>query len=162
MAFLDGNPPERLCKPIVDHIQSLGGDVRLNSRIQKIDLNKDGTVKNFILNDGNIIEGDAYVFATPGTFLYTPVELLLLDHFVTVANFCSYIADDSIILSSNSVDILKLLLPKEWKEKPYFKKLDKLVGVPVINVHIWLVMVYFLQTGSFYLQITICCSKWYC
>ncbi|KAI3973955.1 hypothetical protein MKX01_030531 [Papaver californicum] len=26
MAFLDGNPPERLCKPVVDHIESLGGE----------------------------------------------------------------------------------------------------------------------------------------
>ncbi|KAG8364735.1 hypothetical protein BUALT_Bualt18G0029600 [Buddleja alternifolia] len=67
MAFLDGNPPERLCMPVVDHIQSLG---------------------------------DAYVFATP-------------------------------------VDILKLLLPEDWREIQYFKKLEKLVGVPVINVHIW-------------------------
>ncbi|KAG6582006.1 15-cis-phytoene desaturase, chloroplastic/chromoplastic, partial [Cucurbita argyrosperma subsp. sororia] len=100
MAFLDGNPPERLCEPIVEHIQSLGGEVRLNSRIQKIELNNDGTVKRFLLNDGSVIEGDAYVFATP-------------------------------------VDILKLLLPNDWKEIPYFKKLDKLVGVPVINVHIW-------------------------
>ncbi|KAC9320178.1 hypothetical protein E3N88_45995 [Mikania micrantha] len=101
MAFLDGNPPERLCMPIVDHIESLGGQVRLNSRIQKIELNKDGTVKNFLLNDGNIIKGDAYVFATP------------------------------------AVDILKLILPEDWKPIPYFKKLEKLVGVPVINVHIW-------------------------
>ncbi|XP_058191969.1 15-cis-phytoene desaturase, chloroplastic/chromoplastic isoform X1 [Rhododendron vialii] len=100
MAFLDGNPPERLCLPIVDHIQSLGGEVRLNSRIQKIELNKDGTVKNFLLKNGNVIEGDVYVFATP-------------------------------------VDILKLLLPEDWKEVPYFRKLEKLVGVPVINVHIW-------------------------
>ncbi|KAJ9568463.1 LOW QUALITY PROTEIN: hypothetical protein OSB04_004429 [Centaurea solstitialis] len=100
MAFLDGSPPERLCMPIVEHIESLGGQVRLNSRIQKIELNKDGTVKNFLLNDGNIIEGDAYVFATP-------------------------------------VDILKLLLPEDWKSIAYFKKLEKLVGVPVINVHIW-------------------------
>lgn len=69
MAFLDGNPPERLCMPIVDHIQSLGGEVRLNSRIQKIELNNDGTVKSFLLNDGNMIEGDAYVFATPGILL---------------------------------------------------------------------------------------------
>lgn len=67
MAFLDGSPPERLCMPIVEHIESLGGQVRLNSRIQKIELNKDGTVRNFLLNDGNIIEGDAYVFAAPGT-----------------------------------------------------------------------------------------------
>ncbi|KAI8529749.1 hypothetical protein RHMOL_Rhmol12G0249500 [Rhododendron molle] len=100
MAFLDGNPPERLCRPIVDHIQSLGGEVQLNSRIQKIELNKDGTVKNFLLNNGNVIEGDVFVFATP-------------------------------------VDILKLLLPEDWKEVPYFRKLEKLVGVPVINVHIW-------------------------
>ncbi|KAF9688333.1 hypothetical protein SADUNF_Sadunf02G0186600 [Salix dunnii] len=100
MAFLDGNPPERLCMPIVDHIQSLGGEVKLNSRIKKIELNDDGTVKSFLLNSGDVIEGDVYVFATP-------------------------------------VDILKLLLPDNWKEIPYFKKLEKLVGVPVINVHIW-------------------------
>ncbi|XP_058078495.1 15-cis-phytoene desaturase, chloroplastic/chromoplastic [Magnolia sinica] len=100
MAFLDGNPPERLCMPIVDHIRSLGGQVQLNSRIQKIELNYDGTVKHFVLSNGSIIEGDVYVIATP-------------------------------------VDILKLLLPQEWKEIPYFKRLEKLVGVPVINVHIW-------------------------
>ncbi|CAN1346786.1 15-cis-phytoene desaturase, chloroplastic/chromoplastic [Linum perenne] len=100
MAFLDGNPPERLCKPMADHIESLGGEVRLNSRIKKIDLNNDGTVKSFSLTNGNVIEADAYVFATP-------------------------------------VDILKLLMPENWKDVPYFKKLEKLVGVPVINVHIW-------------------------
>ncbi|KAL1078281.1 hypothetical protein V6Z11_D10G150000 [Gossypium hirsutum] len=100
MAFLDGNPPERLCMPIVNHIESLGGEVRLNSRIKKIELNEDGTVKTFLLNNGNTIEGDAYVVATP-------------------------------------VDIFKLLLPEDWREISYFKKLEKLVGVPVINVHIW-------------------------
>lgn len=100
MAFLDGNPPERLCMPIVEHIESKGGQVRLNSRIKKIELNEDKSVKYFILNDGSTIKGDAFVFATP-------------------------------------VDILKLLLPEDWKEIPYFQKLEKLVGVPVINVHIW-------------------------
>ena len=49
MAFLDGNPPERLCMPIVDHIQSLGGEVRLNSRIQKIELNNDGTDRKSVV-----------------------------------------------------------------------------------------------------------------
>nr|WET17634.1 phytoene desaturase [Allium cepa] len=100
MAFLDGNPPERLCMPIAEHIQSLGGEVKLNSRLQKIELNSDGTVKHFVLGNGNIVTGDAFVVAAP-------------------------------------VDIFKLLLPEEWKEISYFKKLDKLVGVPVINVHIW-------------------------
>lgn len=66
MAFLDGNPPERLCMPIVEHIQSQGGEVRLNSRIQKIELNEDGSVNCFLLTNGNVIKGDAYVFATPG------------------------------------------------------------------------------------------------
>jgi len=35
------------------------------------------------------------------------------------------------------VDIMKKLMPKQWYEKPFFSKLDKLVGVPVINIHIW-------------------------
>ncbi|GMH03098.1 hypothetical protein Nepgr_004937 [Nepenthes gracilis] len=100
IAFLDGNPPERLCMPIVDHIQSLGGQVRLNTRVKKIELNRDGSIKSLSVNDGSVIKGDVYVFATP-------------------------------------VDILKLLLPEEWKRIPYFKKLEKLFGVPVINIHIW-------------------------
>lgn len=81
MAFLDGNPPERLCLPIVDHIQSLGGEVRLNSRIQKIELNKDGTVKSFLLKNGNVIEGDVYVFATPGIL---STSLLLNDSILLI------------------------------------------------------------------------------
>ncbi|GMH03854.1 hypothetical protein Nepgr_005693 [Nepenthes gracilis] len=100
IAFLDGNPPERLCMPIVDHIQSLGGEVRLNTRVKKIELNRDGSVRSLSLNDGSVIRGDVYVLATP-------------------------------------VDILKLLLPEDWKGIPYFKRLEKLFGVPVINVHIW-------------------------
>ncbi|XP_031277642.1 15-cis-phytoene desaturase, chloroplastic/chromoplastic-like [Pistacia vera] len=102
MAFLDCSPPERLCVPIVNHIQSLGGEVRLSSQIQKIELDSNGTVKSFLLTNGKVIEGDVYVFATP-------------------------------------IDIIKLLLPENWKEMLYFKRLEKLVGVPVINVHIWLV-----------------------
>lgn len=70
MAFLDGNPPERLCMPIVEHIKSLGGEVRLNSRIKKIELNQDGSVKCFLLNNGSEIRGDAYVSAAPGLLLF--------------------------------------------------------------------------------------------
>lgn len=83
MAFLDGSPPERLCMPIVEHIQSLGGEVRLNSRIQKIELNDDGTVKNFVLTNGSVIEGDAYVFATPG-ILYILYCMIYLSFFNSI------------------------------------------------------------------------------
>ena len=72
MAFLDGNPPERLCMPIVEHIQSLGGEVHLNSRIKNIELNDDNTVKSFLLTNGKVIEGDAYVSATLGMFTRLP------------------------------------------------------------------------------------------
>lgn len=100
MSFLDENPPERLRKPIVDHVQTLGGQLQLNSRLQKIELNNYGTVKHFLLANGDIVEGDVYVSAMP-------------------------------------VDILKLVLSQKWKEVSYFKKLEKLVGVLVINIHIW-------------------------
>ena len=66
MAFLDGNPPERLCQPIVDYFSARGGELRMNSRLQKIELNKDGTVKHFLLTDGTIVKGDIYVSAMPG------------------------------------------------------------------------------------------------
>uniref|UniRef100_A0A803KQS6 Phytoene dehydrogenase n=1 Tax=Chenopodium quinoa TaxID=63459 RepID=A0A803KQS6_CHEQI len=118
MAFLDGNPPERLCMPIVEHIESLGGEVRLNSRLQKIKLAQDGTVDSFLLTNGKEVRGDAYVSAAP-------------------------------------VDILKLLLPDEWKEISYFKKLDKLVGVPVINVHIWSNIL------SVYADMSLTCKEYY-
>ncbi len=36
-----------------------------------------------------------------------------------------------------AVDILKLLVPDQWKPMPYFKQLKELEGVPVINIHIW-------------------------
>ncbi len=36
-----------------------------------------------------------------------------------------------------AVDIVKLLAPDAWKRMPYFKQLDGLEGVPVINIHIW-------------------------
>lgn len=131
MAFLDGNPPERLCMPIVDHIRSLGGEVRLNSRIKKIELKNDGTVKSFLLTDGSTIEGDAYVFAAPGSLLCCLCGFTFHQVFLAPASYAVY--------AFLVVDILKLLLPDSWKEIPYFKRLEKLVGVPVINVHIWLV-----------------------
>ena len=36
-----------------------------------------------------------------------------------------------------SVDALKLMLPQLWQEKAFFKKLEGLEGVPVINLHLW-------------------------
>ncbi len=40
-------------------------------------------------------------------------------------------------VSAMPVDPLKVILPQPWREIPYFKQLDGLEGVPVINLHLW-------------------------
>lgn len=102
MAFLDGPPTERLCEPIVRHIEQRGGKVLLNKPIRRIELNDDDTVKHLVLRGkaNEIIQADAYVSALP-------------------------------------VDIVKLVLPDQWKPLPIFDNLKNLVGVPVINLHLW-------------------------
>lgn len=70
MAFLDGSPTERLCKPIVDYITERGGEVRLNTPLKKIILNKDNTVEGFLLRGLNgepdeMFEADLYLSAMP-------------------------------------------------------------------------------------------------
>ncbi|MHC5610335.1 MAG: 15-cis-phytoene desaturase [Nostoc sp.] len=42
-----------------------------------------------------------------------------------------------VYVSAISVDPLKVILPKPWKLMEFFKKLEGLEGVPVINVHLW-------------------------
>jgi 15-cis-phytoene desaturase len=105
MAFLDGNPPQRLCQPIVDYVTARGGEVHLQAPLREIELNPDGSVSGFRIGgiagkEGTTLTADAYVSALP-------------------------------------VDPLKLLLPEPWKQLPYFRKLEGLNGVPVINIHLW-------------------------
>lgn len=65
-AFLDGNQPERLCKPIVDHITACGGQVHTGKPISSIDVNpQDNSVQALTLADGTIVEADVYVSAMP-------------------------------------------------------------------------------------------------
>ena len=71
-------PPERLCQPIVDHIEARGGEVHLNSPLREIKLNPDGSVASFLIGgvkgqDAREIHADAYVSALP----VDPFKLLL-------------------------------------------------------------------------------------
>lgn len=105
MAFLDGAPTERLCQPLVDYINQLGGEVRLNTPVKEFLLNSDGTLQGFRIREPNqtkdqVITADAYVCAMP-------------------------------------VDPLKVMLPPTWRQLDFFKQLDGLEGVPVINLHLW-------------------------
>jgi 15-cis-phytoene desaturase len=70
MAFLDGNPPERLCEPIVEYIRARGGEVHLDSPLREIELHDDGSVKAFRIGgikgqEPRTLEADAYVSAMP-------------------------------------------------------------------------------------------------
>jgi len=100
MAFLDGNQPDRLCAPMVDHIKARGGEVRLNAPVAEMQTNDDGTVTAFLMRDGTTVVADEYVSAVP-------------------------------------CDIFKRLLPKAWAKMPYFRQVDELEGIPVINLHMW-------------------------
>ena len=100
MAFLDGNQPDRLCKPMVDHIEKRGGEVRTKSPVKKIVTNPDGSIKHLEMRDGSTVQADEYVSAMP-------------------------------------VDVLKRMEPKEWQRMPFFRQMDELEGIPVINLHLW-------------------------
>ncbi|GLC43868.1 securin [Pleodorina starrii] len=47
------------------------------------------------------------------------------------------VVEGDLYMSAMPVDILKLLVPEQWKPMPYFSQLKELEGVPVINIHIW-------------------------
>eukprot|EP00282_Hemiselmis_andersenii_P016276 CAMPEP_0114129946 /NCGR_PEP_ID=MMETSP0043_2-20121206/11745_1 /TAXON_ID=464988 /ORGANISM="Hemiselmis andersenii, Strain CCMP644" /LENGTH=568 /DNA_ID=CAMNT_0001223253 /DNA_START=131 /DNA_END=1838 /DNA_ORIENTATION=- len=117
-AFLDGAPPERLCKPMVDFIEERGGKVMLNAPLERILLNEDGTVGGFKVRGvkdpatgevqvSRVVTGDRYVSCVP-------------------------------------VHIFKKLIPEAWRDgthgmetRKFFTMMDPLEAVPVINVHLW-------------------------
>merc|ERR1711968_344281 len=45
------------------------------------------------------------------------------------------VADEYV--SALPVDVLKRVVPEQWSTMPYFKQLDQLEGIPVINLHMW-------------------------
>eukprot|EP00980_Cylindrotheca_fusiformis_P003652 scaffold818_cov136-Cylindrotheca_fusiformis.AAC.18 len=40
-------------------------------------------------------------------------------------------------VSAMPVDIVKRMIPKAWQNMPYFRQVDELEGIPVINLHMW-------------------------
>ncbi|NEO69803.1 15-cis-phytoene desaturase [Moorena sp. SIO3H5] len=73
-------------------------------------------VKEFLLNSDNSVSG----FLIRG-LNGAPDQVLTADAYV----------------SAMPVDPLKLMIPKPWGEMEFFKQLDGLEGVPVINLQMW-------------------------
>ena len=77
--------------------------------------------------------------------LPAPVKEFLLEDDGSVGGFLvsglDGVADEvltaDVYVSAMPVDPLKAMLPKAWRELDYFQQLEGLVGVPVINLHLW-------------------------
>ena len=77
--------------------------------------------------------------------LNAPIQEFLLNDDNTVRGFQirgvkgaeSEILTADIYVSAMPVDPLKLMMPQAWGKMDYFKQLEGLEGVPVINVHLW-------------------------
>lgn len=77
--------------------------------------------------------------------LNAPVKEFLLNEDGTVRGFlmrgldgaADYTLEADLYVSAMPVDPLKVMLPQPWRQMDYFKKLDGLEGVPVINLHLW-------------------------
>ena len=64
-AFLDGNQPERLCAPMVSHVEQRGGKVHTGAAVKEICLTEGGTVRHLLMADGSEVQADYYVSAVP-------------------------------------------------------------------------------------------------
>jgi 15-cis-phytoene desaturase len=77
--------------------------------------------------------------------LNKPLRQILLNDDNTVRGFLIRGlngAEDEVItadvyVSATSVDVMKALTPEPWKAIEFFQKMQKLEGVPVINIHLW-------------------------
>jgi 15-cis-phytoene desaturase len=89
MAFLDGNQPERLCKPMREYIEARGGEVHLSRALKRFELNPDGSVAGLRMlgspeqPDGELVTADMYVSAMP----VDPLKLLLPDAWAAMPFF---------------------------------------------------------------------------
>jgi 15-cis-phytoene desaturase len=77
--------------------------------------------------------------------LNAPLKEILLNEDGTVKGYlirglngaADEVVTADLYVSAMSVDPLKVMLPKAWKQIDFFKKLEGIEGVPVINLHLW-------------------------
>lgn len=69
-----------------------------------------------------------------------PVKRILLNKDSTVAGLLlrsGEVVSGDAYVNAMPVDALKKLAPEPWRELDYFSRLQKLRGVPVMNIHVW-------------------------
>jgi 15-cis-phytoene desaturase len=74
-----------------------------------------------------------------------PLKEIVLNEDGTVKHFVmrgiNGAADENVVadayVSAMPVDVIKVLMPEQWREIEFFEKMQGLEGVPVINLHLW-------------------------
>jgi len=108
MAFLDGNQPDRLCAPMKASIEKDGGKVLKRTP----DDGGKTRLAEIVLNE----EDDSVN------------HLLMGDGSKVEADY---------YVSAMPVDVFKRYVPTKWQNTAYFRQMDELEGIPVINLHMW-------------------------
>lgn len=69
-----------------------------------------------------------------------PLDRMVLDEDGSVKHLLlrgGEVVEADEFISSVPCDIMKRLVPKEWAKMPFFRQIDELEGIPVINIHLW-------------------------
>lgn len=72
--------------------------------------------------------------------LGAPLDRMVLDEDGSVKHLLlrgGEVVEADEFISSVPCDIMKRLVPKEWAKMPFFRQIDELEGIPVINIHLW-------------------------
>eukprot|EP00854_Cymbomonas_tetramitiformis_P001178 gene1178-1746_t len=96
---------------VLDFMQKYGMPDRINEEAAGGDVVMNARFKEFVLNSDGSIK-----------------HLAMKDGSIIEAD--EYV-------SAMPVDVVKRVVPEEWSTMPYFRQLDNLEGIPVINLHLW-------------------------
>jgi zeta-carotene desaturase len=88
-AFFRKNPGDSMIEPMRQYIQSKGGRIFIDARLNRFELNTDNTIKKAVLSDGQSIEADAFISALPVHSLkkLLPQEWLQHEYFRNLYEF---------------------------------------------------------------------------
>ena len=64
-AFFRKNPGDSKIEPMRQYIQSKGGRIFVDAKLNRFELNSDESIQHAVLHDGHNIEADAYISALP-------------------------------------------------------------------------------------------------
>ena len=79
-AFFRKNPGDSMIEPMRQYIQSKGGRIFVDAKLNRFELNSDESIKHAVLHDGHTIEADAYISALPVHNLKKIVPVQWLTH----------------------------------------------------------------------------------